>query len=86
MSVGQMIEMARKEGGRAAALVLVVRKYPDTLERLEKVAAGRRSVYKTKNPDAKRVWGTRRYLGRRISGGFTGALEVRMRAERQSWN
>jgi putative transcriptional regulator len=30
-----------KPNPQAAALVLLVRKYPDTLERLEKVAAGR---------------------------------------------
>jgi DNA-binding transcriptional regulator YiaG len=32
-----------KPNPQAAALVLLVRRYPDTLERLEKVAAGLRS-------------------------------------------
>src|SRR5260370_8473876 len=40
-----------KPNPQAAALVLLVSKYPDTLERLEKVAAGGSSADETKNPD-----------------------------------
>jgi len=39
-----------KPNPQAAALVLLVRRYPDTLERLEKVAAGRR------NGNARNTW------------------------------